>query len=148
MPLPTPEPGLIIRYAYLWRSEASQGEEEGRKDRPCAVVLAREITETGEILALVAPITHTPPGEGDTSALAIPARVKQRLGLDEAPSWIITRELNSFSLPGPDLRPIARGEGPAKFVYGHLPQKLTEEMIRRVVAHVRTGEIKQVRRTR
>lgn len=147
MPLPLPEPGLIIRYAYLWRSEAFQGEEEGRKDRPCAVVLAREITETGEILALVAPITHTPPEE-DTSALEIPARVKQRLGLDETPSWIITRELNSFSWPGPDIRPIARGEGLAKFVYGHLPQKLTDEMIRRVVANVRSGEIKQVRRTR
>ena len=79
---------------------------------------SHEITETGEILALVAPITHTPPGEGDTSALAIPARVKQRLGLDEAPSWIITRELISFSWPRPDLRPIARGEGPAKFVMG------------------------------
>ena len=63
MPLPTPapEPGLIIRYAYLWRSEAFQGEEEGRKDRPCAVVLAREITEPERFLSLSRLLRIHPP---------------------------------------------------------------------------------------
>ena len=30
----------MVRYAYLWTHEAEAGAEEGRKDRPCAVVLA------------------------------------------------------------------------------------------------------------
>ena len=42
MPIPTPEPGLIISYAYLWEHEAQSGQEEGRKDRPCVIALAVE----------------------------------------------------------------------------------------------------------
>jgi hypothetical protein len=33
MPIPTPEPGLVISYAYVWDYEAQSGQEEGRKDR-------------------------------------------------------------------------------------------------------------------
>jgi hypothetical protein len=36
---PVPRPGLVIRYSYLWESEARLGREEGVKDRPCAIVL-------------------------------------------------------------------------------------------------------------
>jgi len=36
--LPTPRPGLVIRYSYLWAREHDQGREEGVKDRPCAVL--------------------------------------------------------------------------------------------------------------
>ena len=36
---PEPEPGLVIRYSYLWDREARAGREEGVKDRPCAVVM-------------------------------------------------------------------------------------------------------------
>ena len=39
MSWPEPFPGLVVRYSYLWEREASQGREEGVKDRPCAVVL-------------------------------------------------------------------------------------------------------------
>jgi hypothetical protein len=38
--LPTPEPGLVIPYAYLWRHEYNRGLEEGRKTRPSVIVLA------------------------------------------------------------------------------------------------------------
>jgi hypothetical protein len=34
MPIPTPEPGLVISYAYVLEHEAQGGREEGRKDRP------------------------------------------------------------------------------------------------------------------
>jgi hypothetical protein len=37
---PDPIAGMVIRYAYLWRSEYERGLEEGLKDRPCAVLLA------------------------------------------------------------------------------------------------------------
>ncbi len=40
MSLPTPHPGLVIRYAYLWKHEYEAGREEGSKDRPRAIVMA------------------------------------------------------------------------------------------------------------
>ncbi|RWI14116.1 MAG: hypothetical protein EOQ92_29550 [Mesorhizobium sp.] len=33
MALPTPVPGLVIRYSYLWLAEHRRGQEEGVKDR-------------------------------------------------------------------------------------------------------------------
>lgn len=61
MPLPRPEPGLVLSYAYLWRHEHNRGLEEGVKARPCAVVLAAQ-TQDGKVIMTVAPITHrTPP---------------------------------------------------------------------------------------
>jgi hypothetical protein len=106
---PDPQPGLVIRYAYLWRREAIAGQEEGAKDRPCAVVLARK-DEEGEMRVYVLPVTRSPPDE-DTEAVAIPAAVKQRLGLGEERSWIVVSEANVFTWPGPDLR-FVRGKGP------------------------------------
>ena len=100
--LPVPRPGLVIRYAYLWRREARAGQEEGAKDRPCAVVLAHK-NEEGEVRVYVLPVTHSPPA-GDTEAVAMPAPVKRRLGLDDEHSWIVLSEANLFTWPGPDLR--------------------------------------------
>jgi len=40
MPIPTPEPGLVISYAYVWEDEARRGQQEGRKNRPCVIALA------------------------------------------------------------------------------------------------------------
>jgi hypothetical protein len=45
MPIPSPEPGLVISYAYLWHHEHEAGREEGRKDRPSVIVLAVERPE-------------------------------------------------------------------------------------------------------
>lgn len=99
MALPTPEPGLVICYAYLWADQRQAGGEEGLKDRPCAIVIAVK-DEDGDTLVYVAPITHSPPSKA--SAIEIPAAVKRRLGLDAARSWIITDELNRFIWPGRD----------------------------------------------
>jgi hypothetical protein len=33
-----PQPGQVIRYAYLRSSEARVGREEGAKDRPCGII--------------------------------------------------------------------------------------------------------------
>ena len=43
--LACPKPGLVIRYSYLWHQESQSGQEEGVKDRPCAVVIALEDDE-------------------------------------------------------------------------------------------------------
>ena len=61
MSWPVPRPGLVIRYAYLWRREARAGREEGSKDRPCAVVLAHKDQE-GETRVYVLPVTPLPAG--------------------------------------------------------------------------------------
>lgn len=60
MSLPAPHPGLVIRYAYLWKWEYEAGREEGSKDRPCAIIMAVTDDE-GESQVLVLPITHSPP---------------------------------------------------------------------------------------
>lgn len=67
---PDPQPGLVIRYSYLWEREAREGREEGIKDRPCAIVLvARD--ENGQKRVQVLPVTHTPPID---SSLAVDFR--------------------------------------------------------------------------
>ncbi len=121
MPLPDPTPGLVISYAYLWHEEAGRGLEEGRKDRPCVVVLSSVLEEHG-IVATVAPITHVRPKDPQ-AAVELPAGTKRRLGLDDERSWVIVSEVNRFRWPGPDLRPIA-GTDPQRFSYGLLPAKL------------------------
>ena len=71
------------------------GLEEGRKDRPCVVILAVQDRE-GEKIVTVAPVTHSPPATAD-HAVEMPLVVKQRLGLDDGRSWVVTTELNSNS---------------------------------------------------
>src|SRR5271169_4783306 len=53
MAIPTPEPGLVISYSYVWDHEARGGQEEGRKDRPCVIALAVERQQDGETLVTV-----------------------------------------------------------------------------------------------
>jgi hypothetical protein len=54
MPIPNPEPGLVMSYAYLWHHEHDAGREEGQKDRPCVIVLAVEREADGEMMVTVA----------------------------------------------------------------------------------------------
>jgi hypothetical protein len=34
-----PEPGQVVRFVYLWKRQATVGEESGRKARPVCVVV-------------------------------------------------------------------------------------------------------------
>jgi hypothetical protein len=129
--LPVPEPGLLIRYAYLWDREASAGREDGTKDRPCAIVLAREVQE-GETRVYVLPITHSAPVEPDVG-IEIPLAVKQRLALDGDRSWVIISEANVFTWPGPDLRPIP-GQSLHSIAYGFLPPRMFRVIRERYLA--------------
>ena len=120
MSFPLPQPGLVIRYAYLWKREAAAGGEEGVKDRPCALVVAfKDAEEKTQVFVL--PITHNAPQAPD-SGIEIPRRVKEYLGLDFQRSWVIINEANLFAWPGPDLRP-APGQGPESIAYGLLPPR-------------------------
>ena len=142
MALPTPAPGLVISYAYLWRAQQQTGGAEGRKDRPCAIVVATK-DEDGDTLVYVAPITHTPPAGG--FGVEIPPAVKRRLRLDTARSWIITNELNRFIWPGYDLRPIGR-DRPDSFHWGFLPVELFEALKAAVLQHQRSRRLGVVER--
>jgi hypothetical protein len=130
MPLPPPEPGLVLCYEFLWSSEHQAGHEQGEKRRP-AVVVIKTRTGAGQISVTVAPVTHSPP-RAETHALEIPARVKQHLGLDSRRSWIVYDELNEFIWPGLDLYPVPGGR-PGQFDYGFLPPALFSKLIESVL---------------
>ena len=145
MPLPVPHPGLVIGYRYLWYAEAQSGRVEGRKDRPCVVVLAVQ-EENGETVVTVAPVTHSPPRR-PADAVEIPQRTKQRLGLDEEQSWIIVSEVNRFVWPGPDLRPVSQQQSDL-FDYGVLPPRLFDEVRHRLLSLARARRAVAVKRTK
>ncbi|MBD3662225.1 MAG: type II toxin-antitoxin system PemK/MazF family toxin [Arenibacter algicola] len=125
MPIPDPFPGLVVGYSYLWRHEHRSGEEGGRKDRPCAIVLVSEQVD-GETVVIVVPITHTSP-QDDETAVELPPETKKRMGMDDQPSWVMVNEVNRFIWPGPDLRPIPNAN-PRRFDYGVLPPKLFKKI--------------------
>ncbi len=140
MVLKTPEPGQVIRYAYLWWNEARRGRTEGLKDRPCAIVLTR-MTSGGARWIYVLPVTHSPP-QSPEAGVEIPPATKRRLGLDAEQSWIITTELNRFCWPGPDIRPLTTGE----YSYGYLPGKLLRTVLDQVAAHAKRSALATVNR--
>jgi len=129
----TPERGSVIRYSYLWADEKAQGQEEGRKDRP-ALVLALSVKEAdGTTEVLVLAVTHTPPANA-ADVVAFPQDIKRRLGLDDAPSWIVTTEANAFVWPGPDIRPVP-GRTPPTVIYGRVPDSLLRQVARSYLAN-------------
>jgi len=136
MPIPNPEPGLVISYAYLWHREQQGGREEGRKDRPAVIVLAVEREADGATVVTVLPITHSAPADPG-SAVEIPMPVKRNLDLDDERSWIVVAEGNEFLWPGYDLRKLANTE---RYDYGFLPPRFFNQVLRAFVACHRTGK--------
>ncbi len=127
---PEPQPGLVISYAYLWSDEAEQGRVEGRKDRPCAIVVAVETPgPVPRKRVAVVPITHAQPSDARV-AVEIPPRVKEHLGLDGERSWALLDEFNVFTWPGFDLRPIKHRHG--RVDYGYLPPRFFDRLIERI----------------
>ena len=119
MASPDPKPGLVLRYDYLWSHEAAAGRDQG-KDRPACLVAASDSLTKPRFVVLL-PITHSPPG-ADTVGIEIPAKVKQALGLDEVPSWIIVSEYNVDEWQNAGL---SRLPGrPGVFSYGFIPPGL------------------------
>lgn len=129
MALPEPEAGLVISYSYLWRNEFRQGNVEGLKNRPCAIVLVVENDNLGNKVTL-APITHSEPLDSN-AALEIPPKIKAHLGLDTERSWIILDDFNEFIWPGYDLRPIRGKSG--RYDYGFLPPLFLKQIISKIL---------------
>jgi glyoxylase-like metal-dependent hydrolase (beta-lactamase superfamily II) len=145
VPLPQPVSGLVIRYSYLWYREHLEGREEGQKDRPCAIIAAVRAAESGDTRVLVLPITHSPPDHASL-VVEIPARVKQRLRLDEVRSWVVLSEWNEFVWPGPDLRRLPNTDD-ATVAYGMLPPSLFATIRDRFLALATSGAALRVSRT-
>ena len=125
---PAPIPGLVIRYSYLWKREAEQGQVEGQKQRPCAIVVCVE-QNAGERIVTVAPIAHRRPTNA-AQAIELTAATRRRLGLGHRPNWIMATEVNSFCWPGPDIRPNAKGA----YAYGELPAVAFQALVRKILA--------------
>lgn len=108
------------------------------------VVLAHNNAE-GEARVYVLPVTHSPPMRG-TEAVAIPAAVQQRLGLDAERSWIVVNEVNVFTWPGPDLR-FVPGKGLESAACGFLPPALFKAVRDRFLERARRRKAGLIPRT-
>ncbi|BCA60450.1 type II toxin-antitoxin system PemK/MazF family toxin [Sphingomonas sp. HMP6] len=126
----------------MWAREAERGQDEGLKDRPAVVVIARIVRETQTEIT-VAPVTHSMPNDPQ-AAVEIPAKVKRQLGLDQERSWIVTSELNRFVWPGPDIRVAPGRDTP---VYDAIPELLFEKLRVAVNRQVAAGRLKVTKRT-
>jgi len=144
MPFPEPTAGLVVRYSYLWHNEHVRGQEEGVKDRPCAVIMTT-VEADGSRVVTVLPVTHTPPADMNL-ALEIPLVTKQRLGLDSEHSWVILSEANRFAWPGPDLRPMRQGDAQS-VAYGQLPYAFFEQVRLRFISLLKARRARVVPRT-
>ena len=139
--LPEPEPGLVIRYDYLWSREASSGRQQG-KERPACLVAASDSASNPRFVVIL-PITHSPP-KGGTAGVEIPANVCKALGLDDSRCWAIVSEYNVDEWPNGGLAQISGRTG--SFSYGLIPPRLFAQ-IKAKFLHLREkGRVRGVRR--
>lgn len=130
-----PEPGLVIRFDFVFHMDSERGRESG-KDRPTAIVIALSRKDDEGQNVILAPITHSPPSPTET-AVPLPAAVARRLGLDDQPMWIKPSELNR--LPWLDnrlpvgLTPLKSGQ----WSYGYLPPDLYARLKQAVLDEVK-----------
>lgn len=129
-----PVPGLVFRYAYLWKREHKDGLTEASKKRPRVVAVRYGPLKgiPGLFAVDVVPITHSPQ---DDHAVEIPHSVKGKMGLDDDASWIITSEMNRFIWPSPDMYPSrpAAPERPKLWHWGTLPVGLFRQVVHEVL---------------
>lgn len=83
------EPGEIYEFSYLWKRQAEQGEESGRKVRPACLAVTAGRDPTALFLF---PITSQKPLRGQ-HAIAIGEIECRRANL-APPCWLILDELN------------------------------------------------------
>lgn len=141
MPLPKSEPGLVIRYDYLWLGETGSARASGKERSACLVATLDD--DADPQLVLILPITHSKP-KSETIGIEIPQAVKRHLGLDEARSWIIISEANVDFWPNAGLAPLPGKRG--VYAYGYLPPRLFEAVRDSFVALLEKRRAKLVRR--
>lgn len=139
-----PKFGQVVRYAYLWHSEAKTGRDEGAKDRPCVITYCKT-NEDGTKTVAVSPITHSPQ-VNERAQRAIPIKTAARLGLDNRQSYIVTDQYNRFTWPGPDLRPADPKQPGKGSLIGRLPRKLAEAVRDDMISNTKARHMKDVGR--
>ena len=88
-----PRAGDVLRYPYLWARQSTNGETEGRKPRPCAVILSLK-ADNGQTELRMCAVTTQPPQKG-TRAVEVPEIEKRRACLNsDLPLWVIVDEHN------------------------------------------------------
>jgi PemK-like, MazF-like toxin of type II toxin-antitoxin system len=140
--LPTPEPGLVLNYAYLWHDEHLAGQEEGRKNRPSVIVLCTRREEDQSLIVTVLPITHSTP-QNPKSAIEIPLAIKHHLGLDDGRSWIMLTEGNDFPWPGYDLRKLPKSND---YAFGFLTPRFFKQVQLALTAYLAMANLKSTKR--
>jgi hypothetical protein len=138
---PDPKPGLVVRYDYLWSREAAAGRDQG-KDRPACLVAANDSLTKPRYVVLL-PITHSPPDAG-AIGIEIPAKVRQAIGLDDAPSWVIVSEHNIDEWPNGGISSVPGR--PEAFSYGFIPPGLFARIKARFLELARQNKRGAVRR--
>lgn len=103
------------------------------------------VRHQGDDIVYVLPITSRPPTQPE-DGIEMPRETRERLGLQDAPCWIVLIEVNRFIWPGPDLRPIADPVG-AAWSYGLLPAKLFSKARDAMIRRVRGRRLRAVDRT-
>jgi hypothetical protein len=141
VPLPEPRPGLVIRYDYLWGREAAAGRDLG-KERPACLVAATDATVSPRFVVIL-PITHTKP-DRHTVGVELPPKVRQALGLDDAPCWVIVSEHNVDEWPNGGLVPLPGR--PGVFSYGFIPPGLFAQVKAKFLEVYEKGRTRGVRR--
>jgi hypothetical protein len=109
--------GHVLRYVYLFRSEADAGRDEGVKERPVVVVDVDYDKRRVQVL----PVTTK--GEGWLGAIPLPAQVASACGLSPQSSIVVT-EYNDFQWLGYDIRPVGN-----TYIAGRLPPGFTDKIL-------------------
>jgi len=139
--LPEPKPGLVVRYDYLWLDESTAGRDQG-KDRPACLLAASDAAIRPRFVVIL-PITHSAPG-GATTGIEIPPKVRQAIGLDNEPCWVIVSEHNVDAWPTTGLQPIPGH--PGVFAYGFIPPRLFAQIRAKFLELAREGRSGRVGR--
>jgi hypothetical protein len=92
---------------------------------------------------VILPVTHTRPDK-NTVGVEIPANVRQALGLDDAPSWVIVSEHNVDEWPNGGLAPLPGR--PSVFSYGFIPPRLFAQVKAKFLQLYEKGQTGRVRR--
>lgn len=109
--------GHVLRYVYLFKSEAAGGRDEGVKERPVIVLFVDH--EASRVYVL--PVTTK--GDGKAGAIPLPAEVASACGLAPQSSILVT-EYNHFKWLGFDIRPLGDG-----YIAGRLPPGFTAKIL-------------------
>lgn len=137
-----PQPAQVINYWYSWGKDEAGKTIPAEKPRPCVILTVKE-TEHGTRVRL-APITHSEP-RTPHDGIPLSKATCARLGLDDLPQWVITRNNNIDYFPSRDVEPI-RGSNPPSAQYGVLPAKLGQTLKQQTARNHRLGKLIQVQR--